>query len=244
MPHQRREVAAAWAVHAFTTSGIVLGFLALIAILEGDKLAAFMWLGLALFVDGIDGTLARRVRVREVTPQFDGATLDNVIDFFNYVAVPAMMIYWFGLVPEGWETASAAAIMAVSCYTFANLNMKTHDYYFSGFPALWNLLVLYFHVLQTSPWLNLGVIVVCCVLTFVPWKYVHPFRVRDWRSVTIPMTVLWAATSLRLVLIDPDTGRARDASPLVFWLWVAASAYFVALSVWRSIHPERDRTGD
>ncbi len=90
-----KQKAAAWAVHAFTASGIVLGFLALIAILEGDKLAVFMWLGLALFVDGIDGTLARRVRVQELTPQFDGTTLDNVIDFFNYTAVPAMMIYWF-----------------------------------------------------------------------------------------------------------------------------------------------------
>ena len=88
-----KEVAAAWAVHAFTASGIVLGFLALVAILEGDRIAAFLWLGLALFVDGIDGTLARRARVREVTPQFDGTTLDNVIDYFTYVVVPAMMIY-------------------------------------------------------------------------------------------------------------------------------------------------------
>ena len=46
--HQKTEVAAAWAVHAFTASGAVLGFLALVAILEGDKIAAFMWLGLAL----------------------------------------------------------------------------------------------------------------------------------------------------------------------------------------------------
>ena len=106
--HHRKEVAAAWLVHAFTGSGIVLGFLAMIAILHGDRLGVFLWLGLALFVDGIDGTLARRVRVREVTPNVDGATLDNVIDYFNYVFVPALMIYWFGFVPEGWETVSAA----------------------------------------------------------------------------------------------------------------------------------------
>ncbi|HSF94057.1 MAG TPA: phosphatidylcholine synthase [Thermohalobaculum sp.] len=236
--HQRKEVAAAWAVHAFTGSGIVLGFLAMIAILHGDKLGVFLWLGLALFVDGIDGTLARRVKVREMTPQFDGATLDNVIDYFNYVFVPAMMIYWFGFVPPGWEIYSAAAIMAVSLYTFANLGMKSHDYYFVGFPALWNLVVLYFHVLQTGPWTNLFIIALCCVLTFVPWKYTHPFRVKDWRKVTIPMTVLWAATSFRLVLIDPDDAKAREASPAIFWLWVGASCYFAALSIWRSLKPE------
>ncbi|PIP96145.1 MAG: phosphatidylcholine synthase [Rhodobacterales bacterium CG18_big_fil_WC_8_21_14_2_50_71_9] len=238
-PSRRQvQVARAWAVHAFTASGVVLGFLALVAILEGDRLAAFLWLGLALFVDGIDGTLARKARVSELTPQFDGATLDNVTDYLNYVVVPAMMIYWFGMVPDGLEIYAAAAILAVSTYTFANAGVKSQDYYFVGFPAVWSLVVLYFHVLQTEPLTNLIVIGVCCVLTFVPWKYVHPFRVRDWRPVTIPMTVLWAATSLRLVLIDPDGGKIREASPLVFWLWVGASLYFAALSAWRSLRPE------
>ena len=236
--HHRRQVAAAWAVHAFTASGIVLGFLALLSILQGDRIGVFIWLGLALFVDGIDGTLARRAKVREMTPQFDGATLDNVIDYFNYVAVPAMMIYWFGFVPEGFEIPATCAIMAVSLYTFANLGVKSHDYYFVGFPALWNLVVLYFHVLQTDPWLNLGIIVACCILTFVPWKYVHPFRVRDWRRVTVPMTVLWAATSFRLVLVNPESEKAIEASPPIFWLWVLASVYFLVLSVWRTVRPD------
>ena len=93
----------AWAVHAFTTCGIIAGFLALVAVLKGDAVAAFMWLGLALFVDGIDGSLARRARVREYTPNFDGASLDYVIDYFTYVAVPAVMVYWFNMVPLGLD---------------------------------------------------------------------------------------------------------------------------------------------
>ncbi len=113
--------AIAWAVHAFTTCGIVAGFLALVAVLKNDPVAAFMWLGLALFVDG--------------------RTLDNVIDFFNYTAVPALMVYWFEMVPGALGIGAAAAIMAVSCYTFANTAMKSDDYYFVGFPALWNVVV-------------------------------------------------------------------------------------------------------
>ncbi len=237
---QTRQVAAAWAVHAFTASGIVLGFLALIAILDGDRVAAFMWLGLALFVDGIDGTLARAARVKEVTPQFDGATLDNVIDYFTYVVVPAMMIYWFGIVPEGWELPVAAGILAVSLYTFANTGVKTEDYYFTGFPALWNLLVLYFHVMQTTPWTNLIIIIICAVFTFIPIKCVHPLRVRKLRHITLPVTVLWAATSLRLVLISPETEKAQEASPVIFWLWVLASAYFFGISLMRTFRPEPD----
>jgi phosphatidylcholine synthase len=218
-----------------------LGFLALIAIIEGDMVAVFLWLGLALFIDGVDGSLARKVDVRNVTPQIDGTTLDNVIDYFNYVAVPAMMVYWFGFVPGGYEILAAAGIMAVSCYTFANAGMKSHDYYFVGFPAVWNLVVLYFHILQTDPWLNLGIIALFCVLTFVPLKYVHPFRVKPLRGITIPMTVLWAATSLRLVLVNPDTQRADQSSPIIFWLWVGASMYFFAVSAWRSIRPDPER---
>lgn len=233
----RRRVAQAWAVHAFTASGIVLGFLALIAIIEGDMRAVFLYLGLALFVDGIDGTLARRVKVREVIPQFDGATLDNVIDYFNYVAVPAMMIYWFGFVPEGWETPAAAAIMLASCYTFANTNIKTNDFWFEGFPAIWNVVVLGFFILGTGQWVNLGAIVICLGLTFVPWKYVHPFRVRALRHITIPVTVLWFGATLRLVLVQGES--PREAQPLVFWLWVGATLYFIAMSAWRSFRRDR-----
>ncbi len=241
MSHQiseypKREVVFAWAVHAFTASGVVLGFLAVVAVLDGDKIAAFIWLGLALFVDGIDGTLARRVKVREVTPQVDGSTLDNVVDFFTYVAVPALMIYWFGMMPPGWEIITAAGIMAVSCYTFSNVAIKTSDYYFVGFPAVWNLPVLYFYVLQTDPWTNFWVIVALALLTFVPVKVVHPLRVKDWRIITLPMTILWAATSLALVLLSPDVNAAWQVSPLMFWLWVVASVYFAILCLWRSLH--------
>ena len=231
----------AWAVHAFTTCGIVLGFLALVAVLKNDPVAAFMWLGLALFVDGIDGTLARKARVLEYTPNVDGRTLDNVIDFFTYVAVPALMVYWFNMTPvdfifapQTWSLISAAAIMAVSCYTFANVGMKSDDYYFVGFPALWNIVVLYFFVIETGGMANLITVAVLCVLTFIPVKFVHPLRVTDWREITIPMTVLWAALSLSLVFSAKDHSDWGTVEQIELWVWIAASVYFVAISLWRT----------
>ena len=160
----------AWSVHAFTTSGIVLGFLALVAVLKNDAVAAFMWLGLALFVDGVDGTLARKARVTEYTPNFDGASLDLVIDFFTYVAVPALMIYWFNMVPvphffepATWSLIAGALVMAVSCYTFANVGMKSSDYYFVGFPAIWNVVVLYFYLFNTGWVVNLITVIILSI---------------------------------------------------------------------------------
>ena len=230
------KVVAAWAVHAFTASGIVFGFLALIAILKGNEAQAFLWLGIALFVDGIDGALARRARVTEVIPQFDGRTLDNVVDFFNYVAVPVMMIYWFNLVPNGFQTVASAAIMAVSLYTFANNGVKSDDYYFVGFPAVWNLVVLFFVLLGTNLWFNLAFIVLCLVLTPTQLHFVHPMRVKDFRPVTIAATLVWGVTTLWLVL--ERGGYIDGASAIAFWLWIASSAWFLAISAWRSFRPE------
>ena len=104
--------------------GIVLGFLAIVAILNNDRAAAFLWLGLARLVDGIDGTLARKAKVNENIPNIDGSTLDNIVDYFTYVIIPALMIYWFGLVPKGWEIITSTAILAASLYTFANIKQK------------------------------------------------------------------------------------------------------------------------
>jgi phosphatidylcholine synthase len=231
----------AWAVHAFTTCGIVAGFLALVAVLRGDAVAAFMWLGVALFVDGVDGSLARKARVREYTPNFDGASLDLVIDYFTYVAVPALMVYWFNMVPldwifsgTTWSLVCAALIMAVSCYTFANVGMKSEDYYFVGFPALWNIVVLYFYVLDTGWAINLAVILGLSILTFIPVKFVHPLRVTLWRNVTIPMTVLWAAMTLSLVLGTRDASPKDFVDKLELWIWLGTSAYFAAISLWRT----------
>ena len=245
----------AWSVHAFTTFGIVAGFLALVAVLKGDAFIAFAWLGVALFVDGVDGSLARKARVTEYTPNFDGASLDLVIDYFTYVAVPALMIYWFNMVPldwifsgTTWSLICAVTIMAVSCYTFANVGMKSSDYYFVGFPALWNIVVLYFYLLDTGAIVNLTTVAVLAVLTFIPAKFVHPLRVTHWRAITIPMTVLWAAMAFSLVLAKKFPENFGVVEEIEQWLFGISSVYFAAISVWRTFvggdHDEDDEVAE
>ena len=145
-----KDKIAAWAVHGFTASGAVLGFLAIISIFNNDLVGAFLWLGLALLIDGLDGSLARKIGVTDKTPNIDGSALDLVIDYLNYVIIPALMIYWFQFVPLGWEIYIPAGIVAVSLYTFANINMKTSDYYFSGWPAICIFLNEYFSKVPLS----------------------------------------------------------------------------------------------
>jgi phosphatidylcholine synthase len=231
----------AWSVHAFTTFGIVAGFLALVAVLKNDPFTAFVWLGVALFVDGIDGSLARKARVTEYTPNFDGASLDLVIDYFTYVAVPALMVYWFNMVPlewifsgNTWSLIAAVTIMAVSCYTFANVGMKSSDYYFVGFPAIWNIVVLYFYLLDTGAITNLIAVASLAVLTFLPVKFVHPLRVTHWRSWTIPVTILWAAMTLSLIISKKFPENDGIVEQIETWLFGLTSLYFATISLWRT----------
>jgi len=218
----------AWAIHAFTASGAVIAMLALTAVTNGDPQAAFLWLGLAFVVDGLDGPLARRYRIIEVLPRISGETLDLVVDYLTYVVVPAVMLASLGLLPEGWGAVTAGVVLAVSLYTFANQDMKTTDNYFEGFPAVWNVLVLYMWVLETDPWANLAVIAVCAVLTFTRLKFIHPMRVVKLRHITLVFTALWAALSLMMVLTYP--------TPPLWALvaWVALIAYFLGLTAHRS----------
>ena len=229
-----KDKIAAWAVHSFTASGAVLGFLALISIFNNDQVGSFLWLGLALLVDGLDGTLARKIGVTNKAPNIDGSTLDNLIDYLNYVIIPSLMIYWFQMVPNHWEIIIPAGMFAVSLYTFANINMKTEDYYFSGFPALWNIVVLYFYILNTNQYINLFVIICLSVITFIPIKFVHPLRVKKLRNISIFCTIIWSATTLKLVTTSPDINLFKDEK-IVLIIWIVCSLYFCSICFSRSL---------
>jgi phosphatidylcholine synthase len=236
----KARVLAAWAVHAFTASGVVTGLLAISALIAGDFRLALLWLGAALIIDGFDGPMARKVRVSEFAPNMDGAILDLVIDYLNYTVIPALLVYRFGLVPTGFAIPAAAYIMMTSLYCFGNREMKTEDNYFQGFPAIWNLVVLYFYVIDSPPWVNLVVIILLGILTFVPLKFVHPFRVRRFRIPTIAMTGAWAALTFVLVLGSHAGEPPAISMPSAYWAFLAVSLYFLGLCLWRSLKgPER-----
>ena len=217
-------------IHLLTSLGIVAGFFALLSVLSDEIVEAFLWLCLAFFIDGVDGPLARRFKVKEVSPNIKGEVLDNIVDYFNYVIVPTLIIYQFDMVPQYSELLIIPVILIVSCYTFANSNLKTLDNYFIGFPAIWNVVVLYIYILDTSQIFNLLILIIFSFLTFVPLKYVHPFRVQNWRPLTLVMTFLWGMSSLTL-LFKGDTNKYLE---IVYWLWGVISIYFLLISFKRS----------
>jgi phosphatidylcholine synthase len=217
--------ARAFAVHLFTAAGVALGFLALIAAFERRWTVMFWCLGAALFVDGIDGTFARKYRVAEVLPRWSGDTLDLVVDFITYVFVPAYAIAASGLLPSILAIPAALLIVVTSALYFADRDMKTPDNYFRGFPALWNAVAFYLFVLKPAPWLTAAMIVVLAVLTFVPFKFLHPFRVTRLRAVTLAALVLWGVLAAAALLYDLDPG------PWIAYGLVIIALYFVAVGL-------------
>ena len=195
-------VLAAWAIHAFTASGAVLAFFAYRAVETGQFRLALLYLGIALVVDGVDGTLARWAGVATRTPGIDGATLDLVVDYLTYVFVPALMIYRAGLIAPPYDLIAIAAILLSSLYTFARTDMKTEDNYFRGFPALWNAVAFYLVLLRPSPAASAIAVAVFAGLTFAPIHFVHPVRVRAHRAWLVVLTALWGVGSLALLLTD------------------------------------------
>jgi len=208
----------AFGVHVFTATGAALALAALIYAVRGEWAAMFLCLGLALVVDGVDGTIARYAKVAEVLPRWSGDVLDLVVDFVTYVFVPAYAIAAGGLLPEPLALPAGILIVVTGALYFADRQMKTADNYFRGFPTLWNAAAFYLFVLKPVPWLAAAVVVVLAVTTFLPFKFLHPMRVRRLRVLNIAALVLWSILAVIALLRDLDPGP-----------WVAAGLALVAL---------------
>jgi phosphatidylcholine synthase len=218
----------AWGAHGFTATGVVTAFLATIALFENQPKACLLWLGVALIVDGLDGALARKVNVQSVLPSFDGSVLDLVIDYLTYVFIPALFIYRYIPLPDYTLLLTISVILVSSLFCFCNVNMKSKDNYFQGFPAAWNVVTLCLYIISPTPWLTLITIIGLALLTLTRIKFLHPFRVRRFMPINIAVTSIWLLCSLSLVVNHPDS------NPMVMGLWLTMSAYFLGICAWRT----------
>ncbi len=229
--------ALAWLVHALTASGAVLALFAWTAVDRDEARVALLWLLAALAVDGIDGTLARRLRVDLHAPRLDGAVLDLVIDYLTYVFIPTLLIWRAGLVLPQWAPFLAAAIQLSSLYVFARRDMKTDDGYFRGFPALWNLVAFYLVVGAPGPEIGTAIVALLVLLTFAPIHFIHPFRARDFGRWPAVLAILWAGSSV--VLLWP--GWPASAARALLWTSLATAALIVGFGLLRSLRSERTK---
>jgi phosphatidylcholine synthase len=221
-------VLAAWAVHFYTALGAAVGFFALIASAAGNFRLAFMWLAVATFIDATDGSLARWARVKDVLPGFDGAKLDDIVDYLNYVVVPVVLGAQAGLLPHGAAGfAVGAAPLVASGYGFCQTDAKTADHFFTGFPSYWNVVVFYCFVLATPVWMNALLLLVLAAMVFVPIRYLYPSRNRVAQRTTHVLGVVWALCVAVLLLQFPRPSRLLAVLSLYFPLYYLALSFHV-----------------
>jgi len=236
-PFSRGLRLAGAAVHLYTASGSVLALLIVLAALEGDAVTA-LWLGLVtLFIDGTDGMLARRMRVKETIPWFDGARMDDIVDYLTYVFAPVVLLWTTDRLPGGvlgWVLA--ALPLLASCYQFCRVDAKTDDHYFLGFPSYWNVVAFYVIVLDIGPTGTAVTLAVLTVMVFVPVKYVYPSRTRVMRSLNLTVAAAWLASYALLLVQYPDP------HPVAVVLNLALLGHYLGVSVWLTVAGHRRRT--
>ena len=221
-----RERFLAWCVHFYTALGAPIALATILATIAGDVRAVFLWMTVAIVIDSSDGALARAARVKEVVPEYDGARLDDIVDYLNYVFVPIFFAVQSGMLPSGWEVWIAAAPLLASAYGFCNAGAKTSDFFFTGFPSYWNVFVFYAFSLDASPAVTAVCLLVLSVLVFVPIGYLYPSRQTFLRPLTITLALVWGAMLMPAVLALPER------SPKLVALSAFFLVYYVALSLY------------
>ena len=213
---------AAWGVHIYTASGAPLGVWAVFAAFEGDFRLAWLLVAVTVFIDATDGALARAVKVWDVLPWVDGRRLDDIVDYFGWVIVPAILLVLAGLLPA-WATVLP---LVSSGYGFAQTQAKTDDDFFLGFPSYWSLIGFYLYVFQTPVAFNVGLILLLSVLVFIPIRFPYPTKTKPFRPLTLFCGAAWGIMMLVLLFTLPE--------PIMWvaWLSLIMVPYYLLLTTW------------
>lgn len=223
-PNLLRSIAA-YGVHLFTATGAVWGLLGILAIFDGKYKLMIIYMIIAMLVDGFDGMLARWADVKKYASGVDGALLDNILDYLNYVLVPVIFLIKADLLPESVRLFTACAILLTSAYQFTQTDAKTDDHHFKGFPSYWNVAALYMLLMNLPPWINFGFLMLFNVLVFVPIKYIYPSRNSYLRQLTLGLTYLYGVIGIWGLMLYPHTPG------WIVWASFVYVAYYLVLSL-------------
>jgi phosphatidylcholine synthase len=226
---------SAWLVHLYTASGALAAFFGTLAVFDGHYREALLWMVAATVVDATDGLLARKARVKDRLPAFDGARLDDVVDYLTFVFLPVLFLYRSGALPEGWGGGIASVVLLCSAYGFAAADAKTNDHFFTGFPSYWNIVAVYLHIAALPPVSNAMILLVLSGLVFWRVGYVYPSRTPTLRRLTIGLAACWGVVVVTMILAIPHVPPALFALSFLFPVYYAALSF--ALHFRRRLRP-------
>jgi phosphatidylcholine synthase len=231
-PVSKWEQRRAFAVHLLTASGAFWAFLSIIAAADHRWVAMFGWLGLALFVDAIDGPMARKVDISRVLPNWSGDVLDQIIDYATYVIIPAFALFESGMIGGPLSFVAAGMIVISSAIYYADTRMKTTDYFFRGFPVAWNMVVFTFFAVQPNEITAFAFVAFCSIATFLPIKFLHPVRVKRLRPLNLAVVALWSLFGLSALYYAFDMPGWAKLGILATGLYLFSIGAVVQVADW------------
>jgi phosphatidylcholine synthase len=216
--YSNRNIRNAWAVHALTASGVIVGYVGLNSVIDGHARAAILWLVGALVLDGIDGPIARKLDVRSRIPTLNGNSLDLIIDYFTCTIVPVAFVNKFGVMPDDFVGPMCFLILFVSALWMARTDQETADGWFNGFPAEWNMIIPSLFLIRADPWVNFVICLIFCALTLSRVQFAHPVSVREHRAISLTCMIVWLGSMTWLAIAQHDIRLVRFAM-IVASLW-------------------------
>jgi phosphatidylcholine synthase len=200
----------AFLVHLYTASTMIVLLVAMLFLLEGRLTAALFTMLLNIAIDATDGFLARRYQVKRHVPEFDGRTMDDVIDYVAYVFMPVIFMVQAEMLLQPVIVFGSLPLIA-SAFGFARVNAKLDEEgFFVGFPSYWNIVVAYLFLIGAPAWLSTLVIVVLAVLVFVPTRYIYITRFPRYRGAHLAGATL-SGVAVLAALVAGEAAR----TPLV-----------------------------
>ena len=215
-----------WIAHIYTATGAVIALLATGMTFAHNFRAVFIYMVAATLVDATDGLLARTLKVKERLPNFDGAKLDDIVDYLMYVFVPALVVWQADLVPSAFPICAAMVLSSAYGFAQGDAKVQSTDYFFTGFPSYWNIVVVYLYVMQLPPVTNAIILATLAVLVFVPIRYVYPSRTIVLKWSTLALGTMWAVVFTWIIWRLPAVDGPWTMISLIF------PVYYVALSLW------------
>lgn len=215
----------AYSVHAFTAIGAALGLWAIILTFDGFFQEAIWVLCAAAVVDSVDGFFARAVDIHDNAPRIDGALMDNIIDFVTWTIGPLVWLYATMQVPV-WVLMLCAF---ASIFGFTNVEAKSEDDFFTGFPSFWNIVVVYIYLLELSIPVASVVLLGFAVSTFLPIKFLYPSKTKYRQKLTLALGGLFVLQFLVIIYLFDASPMWLIYSSFIFPVYYFSTSFYVQL---------------
>jgi phosphatidylcholine synthase len=219
--------AKALLVHLYTASTMAVLMVATAFLLNDQLTAALFTMLLSIVIDATDGSLARRFQVKRHVPEFDGRTMDDIIDYVSYVFLPAVFLLKAGMLLQPAVIVCCLPLIA-SAFGFSRVDAKLdNEGFFVGFPSYWNIVVAYFYLTGSPPWLNTLIIIFLSAMVFVPTRYIYITRFRQLPQAHLAGATLSGVTMLTALFVSGDLRQALVAISLIYPVIYTAYSLFL-----------------